>query len=386
MLALFAHTWACLGAIVPAALHERLGHTPATAHAIRWRTAAARLAVVSIWASFAVACAAFMALPPGALPCSLSEAYAWLDVIAKSAFRSILRHFQSLALEEAELAAAAAEARSSQLSRLVHEMGNPLNGVYGNLVEIEALLNSGGPGDDKVIEGLFSGVSSSSGAAASGGAQRAPGEDPAALLAEELREGAWEALLCCQQLTVVLQSCLELSRLEIGAAQAAPTAVSAQVVLHQVAVQVRAARRRLPPPTRSSASVVGNIRSRSQVLEILLLGAACTISPPQHAIRRHLSAFRHLLQVHRAASHKALQIQFDIDPRVEGLLFSVDAGRVTQILAQFGWNAVKFTPPSPPAPAEPNYIVFKGRAVPVRPVFVLCCVLLCSVELCWVNF
>jgi signal transduction histidine kinase len=98
---------------------------------------ACRAASMCLWSVFP---AVFAASALGMLSHSATAAaWAFADVGAKACFAFTLLHANSLTLDEAAVAAsrAAAEAKSRQLAQLCHEIRNPLNGIMGNLAELD---------------------------------------------------------------------------------------------------------------------------------------------------------------------------------------------------------------------------------------------------------
>lgn len=231
-------------------------------------------------------------------------------------------------------AAAVTEAKADQLSSLCHELLNPLNGAFmalsfvetrlsANVAEASAAAAPAPPPEGDSADcpepcscscsssltgscgcGSFCANSSFSSKthhlpSAAANPADASASDPRSsspLLLADVAEHVTDALVCCQQMSLTLQSFLDLKGLELGILSGKPTASHAAALLEQVAAQVN-----------------------------------------------------------RAAVQRGLELIVEVEPSLEGVTFALDGVRVCQILAKCGTS---LSPPrscaAPPARVGPD--------------------------------
>lgn len=136
------------------------------------------------------------------IPLVYTEAcWSVLDFSAKTVFVSLLLHSNYVSVDHANLMESAAEAKAAQLAALCHELRNPLNGVFGNLQELELAQTR---------------------------------QEDLASQTEFLSY----ALTCCQHMRRILDDFLDISKIEKGLLRLSNVRVRVRAVVTEVCKQI----------------------------------------------------------------------------------------------------------------------------------------------------
>ena len=112
---------------------------------------ACRVLSTLLWCGFGVI---FAAAANGLLShAATAVAWSFTDIAAKACFTYTLMHANTVTADEAASAAlhAASDAKSRQVAQLCHELRNPLNGILGNLQELDAETSTASVGISALI-------------------------------------------------------------------------------------------------------------------------------------------------------------------------------------------------------------------------------------------